>query len=82
MTQYDNTNRWTLNNKIKEKTQDTDRDYGGTINIDGKEYWLNGWIKKGANGTFMSGTVKPKEPKKSDPITSGRNADMDDDIPF
>ncbi len=80
MTEYDNTNRWTLNNEIAKKTKDTDKDYGGSIDIDGKKYWLNGWIKKGANGPFISGTVKLKEPK-ADPISTGRR-DMDDDIPF
>lgn len=60
MTEYDKTNRWTLN-KNKDKREDRDRDYGGTVNIEGREYWLNGWIKQGPNGTFISGTVKLKE---------------------
>jgi hypothetical protein len=89
MTEYDNTNRWTLN-KNKEKRDEGDKDYNGSVNIDGKEYWLNGWIKNGKNGAFISGTVKAKEPrgqsapKRSDPISSGRSlkVDMDDDVPF
>ena len=86
---YDNTNRWTLN-KNAEKEQDTHADYKGKINVDGVEYWLNGWIKDGPNGKFISGTIKPKEARrppperKSDPISTGRQRyhDLDDDIPL
>lgn len=42
---YDNTNRgqmWRNNDKQK----DTDRDFQGSINIDGVEYWLSGWSRK------------------------------------
>lgn len=94
MADFDNTNRWTLN-KNKEKRDDKDKDYNGSVNIDGKEYWLNGWIKQGKNGAFISGTVKPKDQPqaaKRDPISSGRlpakqsimpDDDMGgDDIPF
>jgi hypothetical protein len=88
---YDNTNRWTLN-KNDRKQQDSHADYQGKINVEGKEYWLNGWIKDGPNGKFISGTIKAigeqQAPRREDPITSGgfganpkRNADMDDDIP-
>lgn len=88
MSEYDNTNRWTLN-KNKEKRDQSDKDYSGSVNIDGKEYWLNGWVKNGKNGPFISGTVRPKEPrgqavpKRADPISTGRfNDDMNDDVPF
>ncbi len=57
---YDNTNRWTLN-KNTEKRDDKDRDYKGSIDVDGKQYWLSGYIKHGTNGPFISGTVKPKD---------------------
>jgi hypothetical protein len=57
---YDNTNRWTLN-KNADKQSDTHADYNGKINVDGKEYWLNGWIKDGPNGKFISGTIKAKD---------------------
>jgi hypothetical protein len=61
MTEYDNTNRGALfKNDRKEK--DDDRDYGGIINIDGREYWLSGWKKTAAKtgATFLSLSVKPK----------------------
>jgi hypothetical protein len=82
---YDNTNRWTLN-KNDRKQQDSHADYQGKINVEGKEYWLNGWIKDGPNGKFISGTIKAigeqqstgrhsyspgGQVKREDPITSG-----------
>ena len=83
MTEYDNTNRWTLN-KNAAKADPKHSDYKGKVNIDGKLYWLDGWIKDGANGKFISGTVKAVV-AKPDPITSGRpipRDDLDDSIPF
>lgn len=61
--QYDNTNRGVLFvNDRKEKDSHPDRK--GSINVEGKEYWLSGWIKQGANGQFLSLSVQPKEEKK------------------
>lgn len=85
---YDETNRWTLN-KNPNKADPKHADYKGKINIDGKLYWLDGWIKDGANGKFISGTAKPATPK-ADPISSGLpqrqnimpDDDMNDDVPF
>jgi len=43
------------------KTKEDDRDYSGSINIEGREYWLNGWMKtSGAGKKFLSLSVKPK----------------------
>jgi hypothetical protein len=85
MTEYDNTNRWTLNKNDKKREGKQDADYNGSINVNGVEYWLNGWIKEGRNGKFISGSIKPKEaqtqePRRSVPISSG--LDDDRDIPF
>lgn len=88
--QYDNTNRWTLN-KNSDKQEKTHADYKGSINVNGVEYWLNGWIKNGPNGPFISGTLKPKEKKyPADRITTGRQLppkqnilpDDGEEIPF
>jgi hypothetical protein len=59
--QYDNTNSGALF-KNTDKEKDGDRDYSGTINIDGVEYWLSGWVKTSKAGKkFLSITVKPKQ---------------------
>lgn len=55
---YDNS--WTLfKNDRKEK--ETHADYRGSVTIDGVDYWLNGWVKKGKNGSYIGGSVKVKD---------------------
>ena len=86
---YDNTNRWTLN-KNDRKEKETHPDYKGSINVDGVDYWLDGWIKDGANGKFISGSLKPKDAngfQRNHPAPQQRSqfetdADLDDGIPF
>lgn len=57
---YDNTNRGVLF-KNDDKQADTHADYRGNINIGGKEFWLDAWIKTSKAGKkFMSLSVKPK----------------------
>ena len=79
--QYDNTNRGALfrNNR---KEQDSHPDHTGSINIDGKEYYLNAWIKTSQNGNkFFSLSVKPKESQTASPAKDS-SPSSDDDIPF
>ncbi len=62
MTEYDNTNRFSLfKNDRKEK--DSHPDYNGTINVEGVEYYLNAWLKDGKKGKFFSGSIKRKDAK-------------------
>jgi hypothetical protein len=58
---FDNTNRGALfKNERREK--ETDADYRGTINIAGREFWLNAWIKEAkSGGKYMSLSIRPKE---------------------
>jgi hypothetical protein len=47
-------------NQRKEK--DTHPDRTGDAMIDGREYWVNGWIKQDRNGKqFLSLAFKPKD---------------------
>jgi hypothetical protein len=84
---YDNTNRWTLN-KNDRKEQDSHPDYKGKINVDGVEYWLDGWIKEGANGKFISGSLKRRDQQSNGYQQTGHRPsesaaqDLDDDVPF
>ena len=85
--EYDNTNRGALfrNNR---KEQDSQPDHTGSINVDGKEYFLNAWIKTSQSGNkFFSLSVKPKDENqagKSNPSQSAgiKNNAEPDDIPF
>ena len=58
--------------------------YKGNIRVDGKDYWISGWIKEGKNGKFMGLAVSPKEDQPSQPQSKpkARIEDMDDGIPF
>jgi hypothetical protein len=82
VTQYDNTNRGTLFTNDR-KTSEKHPDLKGSINIEGKEYWLSGWFKTGKSGGFTSLSVSPKEARTeaSDdrPATRGASEDV---IPF
>ncbi len=58
---FDNTNRGALF-KSDRREKETDADYRGSINIDGRDFWLNAWIKESKAGSkYMSLSVRPKE---------------------
>lgn len=90
MTQYDNTNRGALFSNRDKKTSENFPDYGGSLNVDGKEYFISAWLKDGPKGKFMSLSVKPKEAAAPVPRTAQRPPpprqsgyqDPDSDIPF
>ena len=72
---FDDTNRGILFREEK-KARPEDRDYSGSINIAGTEYWLSGWIKTSKKGSkFLSLSVKPKAPAEAKP-------ELNDEIPF
>lgn len=89
MHEYDNTNTGLL---AKNRRKETDRhaDYAGSVNVGGVEYWLNGWLKVGKEGSKLAGekyfslTVKPKDsPRAQAPAPAFVPADdFNDDIPF
>lgn len=60
MADYDNNLRGVLfqNDKVK----DTQPDYKGSCEIDGKQYWLSGWKKLSKdNKPFLSLAIQEKE---------------------
>lgn len=86
--QYDNTNSGLLSRNDR-KEKDSHPDFKGQINVEGKEYWLSGWVKERRDGTgkFFSLSVKPKDgqpaqpaQQKAAPLAGGY--DLNDDIPF
>jgi hypothetical protein len=64
--QYDRTNTGTLGKNDRRET-DNHPELTGTLNINGVEYWLNGWFKvagptaRNPGQRFISLTVKPKD---------------------
>lgn len=87
MAGFDNTNRGVMFKS--EKKKDTDSDYSGNLNVDGVEYFLNGWIKvagpnaKIPGSKFLSVSIskKSKQPEARSAPSPGLDFG-DDDIPF
>lgn len=83
---YDNTNRGTIAKNTR-KTEDSHPDIAGTINVNGVDFWLNGWAKKNSKdgSSFYSLTVKPKQARQvddGDQYERSRREPDADTIPF
>ena len=79
-------NRGTIAKNTR-KTDDKHADISGSINVEGKDYWISGWLRtSGADGgKFYSLSVKPKEARAASypKDKASRNIDpADDDQPF
>jgi hypothetical protein len=90
MTQYDNNMRGTLG-KNDRREKETHPEYTGKCEIDGKMYWISGWVKEGQGRKFFSLSFKAQEQQASRAPAqkakpSGRAPDgfddMPDDVPF
>lgn len=79
MPEYDNTNSGALFvNTRKERENQPDRN--GSINVDGVDYWISGWLKKDRNGkNYLSLSVTKKESQQD---ASADDVDPKEDIPF
>jgi len=90
MTEYDNTNTGIIS-RNQDKIDATAKgeshpgwsDQKGSANVEGVEYWINGWIKerKDGSGKFLSLSFKRKEQSNKAPPAPPQD-DFDDDIPF
>lgn len=92
---YDNTNSGVLfKNENKQKMagqKDTSKwpEYQGSLNADGKEYFMSAWVKKSRkDGTmFMSVSIKAKDEQPASSPGAQKQAPKpdsfdDDELPF
>lgn len=69
---YDNTNRGAIW-KNDDKREDNHPDFKGSINVDGREYWVSAWKRKegaSAKAPALSFSVKLKEMVVKEPEQS------------
>jgi hypothetical protein len=83
MTQYDDTNRGKI---WPNKKKDTDKhpDFTGSLNVDGKDYWVSAWKRKpdaNPNAPSLSFQIKQKD-GSAPPERRPAKEEMSDDIPF
>lgn len=57
---YDDNMRGTLG-KNDRREKDTQPEYTGKCQIDGKWYWISAWVKEGQGRKFFSLSFKPQE---------------------
>lgn len=84
--EYDNRNSGALFKNDKQGNAKRP-DYSGSINVDGRDYWISAWLKEGQKGKFMSLSVKPKDAQPGghpERHTKAKGAEMelDDSVPF
>lgn len=79
---YNDNNRGALfKNDRKEK--ETHPDYKGSMTVEGKEYWVSGWVKVSSNGNkFLSVSLTEKEPKPEQAEPAQPAVEDTDEIPF
>ena len=80
---YDNTNSGILSRNDR-KEKDSHPDFKGQINVDGKDYWLSGWVKtkKDNSGKFFSLSVTPKDGAATTSKPANQEHDLSEDVPF
>ena len=92
MSNYDDTNRgqiWGNEDKNKEGANPNWPDFQGSINVEGKEYWVSGWKKKADSNPkapALSFQIKLKDDGqtatvRTEPATVLQETSFDD-IPF
>ena len=71
--------------KNTDRKHDKSPEYRGSINVEGREYWLAAWINENDDGSkYFSGKVTAKDAAQAPakPLVSTSDALDGDDIPF
>jgi uncharacterized protein (DUF736 family) len=80
--EYDNTNSGVLFRE-QDKKSEKHPDFTGSINVEGKDYWLSGWVNEANSGKkYFKLSVKPKDSQASKPAPKQSNSFTNEDIPF
>lgn len=81
--QFDNTNSGTLFKNDMEGKSENFPPYGGSLNVNGEEFWVSAWVKDGQKGKFFSLAIKPKDAQQAkQDKPAATNYDDDSSIPF
>ena len=81
MSEYDNTNRGQIWKNDKQTT-DKHPDFTGSINVEGKEYWVSAWKRKpdaNPKAPALSFSIKLKDDATT---VSAPAVELDEDLPF
>ena len=77
---YDNTNRGVLFNNDR-KANANHPDFKGSLNVDGKEFWVSAWNKQGSKGSFISFSIEEK--KDANQTQNSKKTQFDEsEVPF
>jgi hypothetical protein len=69
--------------KNDRKEKPSHPDYRGDVMIEGRKFWLSGWIKEGQKGKYLSLSVRPAEEPGKPARASDRDWQRPDtEIPF
>lgn len=61
--QYDDTNKGVIFPNDRKETE-KQPDFKGSINIEGRDYWISGWKKSGKKGPLVSLSVQAKQEQR------------------
>lgn len=66
------------------KHSDTDADYFGSVNLEGREFRISAWlnVSKQSGQKYMRLAIKPKDDAKTTAAPNAGGRDFDDSIPF
>ncbi len=81
---YDNTNTGAIF-KNKKKSSDKHPDRTGSINVEGQDYWISGWVKEKDGEQYLSLAITKKEKqsaKVEKAVPAKAPVDFDEDLPF
>ncbi len=71
--------------KNNNKQHERHADWNGTMKIEGRDFWINAWIKEGKNGKFFALSFRPKNAQMAKPklqVVGGLATEVNDEIPF